>query len=86
MLWFLALAAGQGYTIDKYADHPVGVMGRNSEGRFAMNVVTLHPDVQFSGAKRPSAAELELLHERAHEECYIANSIRTEVRVEPALQ
>jgi organic hydroperoxide reductase OsmC/OhrA len=84
MLWFLALAAGQGYTIDRYADHPVGVMGRNAEGRIAMNVVTLHPDVQFSGAKRPGAAELELLHERAHEECYIANSIRTEVRVEPA--
>jgi organic hydroperoxide reductase OsmC/OhrA len=83
MLWFLALAAGKGYTIDKYLDNPVGIMGRNAEGRIAMTVVTLHPDVQFSGAKRPSAAELEQLHERANEECYIANSVYTEIRVEP---
>jgi len=83
MLWFLALAAGQGYDIERYADNPVGLMERNAEGRIAMTVITLHPDVQFSGAKRPDDAQLEQLHERAHHECYIANSVRTEIRVQP---
>jgi organic hydroperoxide reductase OsmC/OhrA len=83
MLWFLALAAAQGFTIDRYSDNPVGVMERNAEGRIAMTVVTLHPDVQFSGAARPDAAQLKQLHVRAHEECYLANSVRTEIRVEP---
>jgi len=83
MLWFLALAAAQGYCIDRYADEPVGEMGRNEHGRLAMTVVTLRPAVQFSGDRHPSAAELAVLHERAHEECYLANSVRTELRVEP---
>lgn len=84
MLWFLAIAAGQGYNIDRYSDNPVGVMERNAQGRMAMTLVTLHPDVQFSGAAQPGAGELKLLHERAHEECYLANSVRTTVRVESA--
>jgi organic hydroperoxide reductase OsmC/OhrA len=84
MLWFLALAAGQGYCVDRYADEPVGVMERNAEDRLAMTLVTLRPAVQFSGARQPSAPDIEQLHERAHEECYLANSVRTAVRVEPA--
>jgi organic hydroperoxide reductase OsmC/OhrA len=84
MLWFLALAAGQGYTIDRYVDKPLGVLGRNANGRMAMTVVTLRPDVQFIGDQQPSTADIAHLHERAHEECYIANSVRTEIRVEPA--
>jgi organic hydroperoxide reductase OsmC/OhrA len=83
MLWFLALAAGQGYTIDRYADAPVGVMERNAQGRTAMTVVTLHPQVSFSGDIQPNAVQMTRLHQRAHEECYLANSVRTEVRVEP---
>jgi organic hydroperoxide reductase OsmC/OhrA len=84
MLWFLAFAAAKGYCIDRYADNPVGVLERNAAGRMAMTVVTLRPAVQFSGDKQPVAEELMHLHERAHEECYIANSVKTEVRVEPA--
>jgi organic hydroperoxide reductase OsmC/OhrA len=83
MLWFLALAAAKGYCIDRYVDNPVGVLERNAEGRMAMTLVTLHPEVTFSGDKRPDAAQLMNLHERAHEECFIANSVLTEVRVEP---
>jgi organic hydroperoxide reductase OsmC/OhrA len=83
MLWFLALAAQQGFTVDRYADQPTGVMERNAAGRLAMTVVTLRPDVQFSGGLRPSDTVLAQLHERAHEECYLANSVRTEVRVQP---
>lgn len=83
MLWFLALAAKQGYCVDRYADEPAGEMGRNAEGRLAITVVTLRPAVQFSGEKLPSAADLAHLHERAHEECYVANSVRSEIRIEP---
>jgi len=83
MLWFLALAAKQGYCVERYADEPAGEMGRNAEGRLAITVVTLRPAVLFSGEKLPSAADLAHLHERAHEECYVANSVRSEIRIEP---
>jgi organic hydroperoxide reductase OsmC/OhrA len=82
MLWFLAIAAKRGFTIDRYEDNPVGVMERNAERRFAMSVVTLRPKISFSGGKVPTAEELDQLHHKAHEECYIANSVKTEVRVE----
>ncbi len=83
MLFFLALAAAAGFRVDRYADSPVGVMARNADGRLAITVVTLHPDVKFSGELLPSAEEIAHLHERAHEECYLANSVRAEVKVEP---
>jgi organic hydroperoxide reductase OsmC/OhrA len=82
MLWFLAIAAKRGFTIDRYEDHPVGTMERNAERRFAMSVVTLRPKIAFSGGKVPTAEELDQLHHKAHEECYIANSVKTEIRVE----
>ncbi len=83
MLWFLALAAKAGFTVQRYVDDAVGVMARNEQGRLAMTVVTLRPQVGFGGERQPSGAELDALHHRAHEECFIANSVRTEVRVEP---
>jgi organic hydroperoxide reductase OsmC/OhrA len=81
MLWFLSIAAGEGLVVERYRDQAVGVMGRNAAGRLAMTEVTLRPVVAFAGPA-PSAAELEALHARAHEECFIANSVRTRVRVE----
>jgi organic hydroperoxide reductase OsmC/OhrA len=85
MLWFLALAAKRGFVVDRYADSPTGLLERNAERRFAMTVVTLRPAVTFSGAKQPTREELDQLHHKAHEECYIANSVKTEIRVEPVL-
>jgi organic hydroperoxide reductase OsmC/OhrA len=84
MLWFLAIAAKRGFTVDRYEDSAVGVLERNAERRFAMTTVTLRPRIAFSGAKLPTPEELEQLHHKAHEECYIANSVKTEVRVAPA--
>ncbi len=81
MLWFLGLAAKAGFRVDRYVDEAEGVMDRNAEGKLAVTVVTLHPVVDFSGEKLPSRGELEHLHHRAHEECFIANSVRTEVRI-----
>ena len=85
MLWFLALAAKRGYTVDSYADDASGVMEKNPAGRLAMTSVTLRPLVKFSGAKLPDRAALDALHHAAHAECFIANSVRSEVRLEPRL-
>lgn len=83
MLWFLSLAAGDGWQVEAYVDRAEGVMARNAEGRLAMTVVTLHPEVQFDPARAPDAAQVNDLHHRAHEACFIAHSVRSEVRVQP---
>lgn len=83
MLWFLSIAAKQGFCVDRYHDNASGVMTKNSDGKLAMTKITLRPDVRFSGDKLPSHAELDTLHHQAHEECFIANSVRSEVLVEP---
>ena len=82
MLWFLSLAAKRGHTVDRYTDEAVGVMARNAQGQLAMTLVTLRPQVVF-GADAPDADALAALHHEAHAQCFIANSVRTEVRVEP---
>ena len=83
MLWFLSLAAKQRYCVDRYADAAVGVMARNAEGKLAMTQVTLRPEVVFSGEHLPGRDELLALHEAAHAACFIANSVKTDVRCEP---
>jgi len=83
MLWFLSLAASGGFRVDDYTDDALGVMGKNAAGRIAMLSVTLRPRVRFSGERLPSRADIAHLHHRAHEECFIANSVTTEVRIEP---
>ena len=85
MLWFLDLAARAGFRVDRYADHAEGTLENNSAGRLAMTVVTLHPDVAFSGERIPTTDEILGLHRDAHHECYIANSVTTDVRCEPLL-
>ena len=84
MLWFLSIAAQQGYCVDAYDDAAAGRMGPDAEGRLAMVEVTLRPAVRFSGAARPTAAQLDALHHAAHAQCFIARSVRTDVRVVPA--
>ena len=83
MLWFLSIAAKQGYTVDAYNDDAHGVMEKNAAGKLAMTKVTLRPLVRFSGAKLPDRAALDALHHAAHGECFIANSVRSEVVIEP---
>ena len=83
MLWFLAIAAKRKFCVDSYADTAVGVMAKNSEGKMAMTVVTLRPEVVFSADRLPTREQNKQLHNQAHEECFIANSVKTEVRCEP---
>ncbi len=83
MLWFLSLSAKQGFVVDQYRDEAVGAIAKNADGKFAMTQVTLRPEVRFSGEKQPVADDLVALHHEAHEQCFIANSVKTEVRCEP---
>ncbi len=83
MLWFLSIAAKRRFCVDRYADAASGTMARNAQGRLAMTVVTLRPEVQFSGELQPTREQIEQMHHEAHEECFIANSVKTEVRCEP---
>ena len=83
MLWFLSIAARLGYTVDSYTDAASGTMAKNSAGKLAITRVTLRPLVTFSGEKVPDRAALDALHHAAHEKCYLANSVRSEVVVEP---
>lgn len=82
MLFFLAIAANRKFCVERYRDAAVGTMAKNAQGRMAMTQVTLRPTVEFSGDRVPTPAELEAMHHRAHEQCYIANSVTTEVRCE----
>lgn len=82
MLWFLSLAAKQGFVVESYVDEAFGVMEKNEKGKLAFSRITLRPKIQLSPEKTPSTAELEALHHTAHEECYIANSLKCEIVVE----
>lgn len=83
MLSFLDVASREGFTVERYTDEAVGRMGRNPDGRVAVTVVTLRPRIEFAGDKRPTREDIEDLHHRAHDVCFIASSVRTEVRIEP---
>jgi organic hydroperoxide reductase OsmC/OhrA len=82
MLFFLSFAAAKGFVVDSYEDQALGVMGKNEAGKMAMTVVTLRPKVVFAG-KQPTAEQLNELHHRSHDECFIASSVKTDVRCEP---
>ncbi len=81
MLTFLALASNKGFIVDSYEDAAVGHLEKNANGKLAITRVELHPAIVYSGAKQPAAADLEWLHDKAHKECFIANSVTTEVKV-----
>ena len=84
MLTFLAIAAKRRFVVDRYEDAATGFMEKNEAGKLAVTRVTLRPVIQFA-EKSPSADELARLHELAHESCFIANSVRTEITVEAPL-
>lgn len=79
MLFFLSLAATRRYVVDSYTDAAIGYMEKRDDGKNWMAKVILEPKVSFGGERVPTAEELEKLHHRAHELCFIANSVRTEV-------
>jgi organic hydroperoxide reductase OsmC/OhrA len=82
MLFFLSFAAKRGLVVESYRDAAAGVLGKDAEGRLAITAVTLRPHVAFAG-DLPAAADVDALHHAAHEACFIATSVKTEIRVEP---
>jgi organic hydroperoxide reductase OsmC/OhrA len=82
MLFFLFHAAKKGFVVDRYDDNAVGTMGKNEKGAMAMLKVVMRPAITFSGGKRPTPEELSAMHEQSHHDCYIANSVTTEVTIE----
>jgi organic hydroperoxide reductase OsmC/OhrA len=81
MLWFLHLARDSGFDVAAYRDSALGTMGKDERGRMAVTRIALRPEIEFAGAA-PGAEALERLHHEAHEKCFIANSLRTEIVVE----
>lgn len=83
MLWFLSFAGRAGFIVDDYHDPAFGVMEKNSEGKVAITRIVLRPQIVFSGTI-PTPQQLAQLHHVAHENCYIANSLKADVVVESA--
>ena len=81
MLTFLYLAGRQGFEVESYEDEAVGVTSRDEWKRTWVSEVALHPKIVYRG-KQPTADEVQLLHHHAHEQCFIANSVKSAVRVE----
>jgi organic hydroperoxide reductase OsmC/OhrA len=83
MLTFLHLAAKAGFVVDSYRDEASGRMSPDESGRLWVDAVTLSPAIGWSGERRPDAGEVEDLHHAAHDACYLANSVKTEITVAP---
>ena len=81
MLFFLSLAAKRDLIVDDYIDRAVGTMRRNAQGRVSIAEVILHPEAAYSGSE-PSRATVDELHAEAHHQCFIASSVRSDIRIE----
>jgi organic hydroperoxide reductase OsmC/OhrA len=81
MLTFLAIAAKKRFNVDRYEDRALGIMTKNQNGKLFISKITLDPAIEFSGDKKPTADQIADMHHLAHQECFIANSVLTEVVV-----
>jgi organic hydroperoxide reductase OsmC/OhrA len=81
MLTFIWLAAKDKFVVDSYDDVAIGHMSRNEQGRMAVTTARLEPRIVFSGEKLPTDADVARLHHAAHEQCFIANSVLTQISV-----
>ncbi len=82
MLWFLHVACDAGFLAESYDDEAEGFMTKNERGVLWISQITLRPRIIWGGTKQPTADEIVRLHHLAHEQCFIANSIKTDVNVE----
>ena len=83
LLTFLTIAALRKLTVDRYEDEPLAELGKNAQGKMMVSRLTLRPLVVFSGATIPDADAVRELHRKAKENCFIGNSLLSEMRVEP---
>jgi organic hydroperoxide reductase OsmC/OhrA len=83
MLWFLSIASKAGFEVQEYVDKAIGEMLRNDAGKMCVAIVTLRPVVTWAGHREPTVDQLRQMHHEAHAECFIANSVKTEIRIAP---
>jgi organic hydroperoxide reductase OsmC/OhrA len=83
MLTFLYYAMKAGFIVDSYEDNAVGTMTKGENGVPWVSTVTLHPRIVFSSDKRPTADDESQLHHQAHDKCFIANSVKSDIQVQP---
>lgn len=82
MLFFLFFAAKGKFIVEEYLDNAVGTVAKDNEGKMTMTKVILRPRITFSGDRQPTLEQLEEMHHQSHEQCFIANSVKTEVVTE----
>jgi organic hydroperoxide reductase OsmC/OhrA len=82
MLWFLSIAAKRGHRVDEYVDAAEGYLEKDANGRMSMTRVVLRPRIAWSGDHLPSDADIAAMHDEAHHECFIANSVKAAIEVE----
>jgi organic hydroperoxide reductase OsmC/OhrA len=82
MLLFLSIAAKRRFVVDTYIDNAVGIMEQDEKGRFLISKVVLRPEIVFSGDKQPSKEQVKKMHHQSHTQCFIANSVKTNVITE----
>lgn len=82
MLFFLGIAARRGFVVDSYLDRASGVMEKNGDGKIAMTRITLRPEIVFGGERRPTPDDIKRMHHESHEQCFIANSLKTDITIE----
>ncbi|UTV29134.1 OsmC family protein [Photobacterium atrarenae] len=82
MLTFLAIAAKKKFVIDTYRDIATGVLEQDRAGKSSVTRVTLRPNITFSGQKQPTTQQLDKMHHLAHQNCFIANSVKTRITIE----
>ncbi|MDZ7757875.1 OsmC family protein [Rhodohalobacter sp.] len=86
MLWFLSIAAGRGFVVNKYSDHSEGVLEKNGEGKLAITRIYIKPVVSFEADNAPGREDFLKLHQEAHRKCFIANSIKSEIEISPKME
>lgn len=86
MLWFLSIAAKGGFIVEKYKDKATGKMEKNNNGKLAITEVTLYPHVTYHPDSAPTEKEADDMHHQAHKKCFIANSVKTEVKVKSKME
>lgn len=82
MLFFLSLAAKKKFQVESYLDKAEGILEKNEQGKQSMTKVFLKPEIKFSGEKQPTQTEIERIHHLAHEHCFIANSVNSEIIIQ----
>lgn len=85
MLWFLSIAAKAGYVVENYKDKAEGILAKNNEGKQAITEVSLFPQVTYQKGQKPTEQKDQQMHQQASTQCFIANSVETKVKVEPAI-